>query len=87
MKSYSVFILEPSVLKEKVHQCLFPFQGNLVARIALVCVNGLHVSLRGGDTFVCHVTLDGADVGTGCGLKSGVCPAVRMESDVFVDSG
>lgn len=55
--------------------------------LTFVGVHRLHVSLRGGDAFVRHVALDGADVGTGCGLKGGVCPAVRMESDVLVDSG
>ena len=87
MKSYSVFILEPPVWCGKVHQCLFPFQGNFVARIALVCVNGFHVSLSGGDIFVRHVALDGADVRTGCGLKRGVGSAVGVEGDILVDSG
>ena len=64
----------------------FPCQCDSGRCFALVAVDDFHITLGGSDAFVCHVTLNGTDVGTGCGLQSSVCSAVWVESNVLGDS-
>ena len=54
---------------------------------SLVAIHYFHVSLGSGDALVRHDTLNGPDVSSGSSLQSGKCSPVRVERDVFGDTG
>lgn len=72
-------------------RCLCPLaltnQGDFIAGFSLVAIHYFHVSLGSGDALVRHDTLNGPDVRSGSSLQSGKCSPVRVERDVFGDTG